>query len=70
MSACACSTTQSKAGLRARPLEARPDRGAGLIWFVTDMRSGKEHEIAAEHDVGLVFIDSERQGLPVDHRAR
>src|SRR5438477_3600790 len=50
-------TTQFPGGLRARPLEARPDRDAGLIWFVTDLRSGKEHEIEAEHDVGLVFID-------------
>jgi general stress protein 26 len=51
-------TTQFAGGLRARPLEARPDREAGLIFFVTDLRSGKEHEIEAEHDVGLVFIDA------------
>jgi general stress protein 26 len=51
-------TTRSDSGLRARPLEARPDREAGLIWFVTDLRSGKEREIEAEHDVGLVFIDA------------
>jgi general stress protein 26 len=51
-------TTQAAGGLRARPVEARPDRAAGLIWFVTDLRSGKEHEIEAEHDVGLVFIDA------------
>src|SRR5438067_303549 len=50
-------TTRFAGGLRARPLEARPDRDAGLIWFVTDLRSGKEHEIEAEHDVGLIFID-------------
>lgn len=50
-------TTRFDGGLRARPLEARPDREAGLIWFVTDRRSGKEHEIESEHDVGLVFID-------------
>lgn len=50
-------TTRFAGGLRARPLEARPDRAAGLIWFVTDLRSGKEHEIEAEHDVGLVFIE-------------
>jgi general stress protein 26 len=50
-------TTRFPGGLRARPLEARPDREAGLIFFVTDLRSGKEHEIEAEHDVGLVFID-------------
>src|SRR5947207_15801813 len=51
-------TTRFPGGLRARPLEARPDRDAGVIWFVTDLRSGKEHEIEAEHDVGLVFIDT------------
>jgi general stress protein 26 len=50
-------TTRFPGGLRARPLEARPERNAGVIWFVTDLRSGKEHEIETEHDVGLVFID-------------
>jgi general stress protein 26 len=50
-------TTQFAGGLRARPLEARPDRDAGLIFFVTDIRSGKEDEIEAAPDVGLVFID-------------
>jgi general stress protein 26 len=52
-------TTQFPGGLRARPVEARPDRKAGIVWFVTDLRSDKEHEIEREHDVGLVFIDSE-----------
>jgi general stress protein 26 len=51
-------TTAFDGGLRARPLEARPERDAGVIWFVTDIRSGKEHEIEAEHDVGLVFLDA------------
>src|SRR5215510_14582280 len=51
-------TTHSAAGMRARPVEPRPDRAAGLIWFVTDLRSGKEHEIETEHDVCLVFIDA------------
>jgi general stress protein 26 len=50
-------TTQSRNGLRARPVEARPDRAAGLIWFLTDLASAKEHEIEAEHDIGLTFID-------------
>jgi len=50
-------TTQFEGGLRARPLEARLERDAGLIWFVTDLRSHKEREIEAEHDVGLVFVD-------------
>jgi general stress protein 26 len=54
-------TTQFAGGLRARPLEARPDRDAGVVWFVTDLRSGKEHEIEAEHDVGLVFIDAKNK---------
>ena len=51
-------TTQFAGGLRARPVEARPDRGAGLIFFVTDIRSAKEDEIEAAPDVGLVFIDA------------
>jgi general stress protein 26 len=63
-------TTQSGAGFRARPVEARPDRKAGLIWFVTDRRSGKEHEIEAEHDVGLVFIDAKENAyLSITARA-
>jgi general stress protein 26 len=51
-------TTRFAGGLRARPLEARPDRHAGIIWFVTDIDSAKEHEIEAERDVGLVFVDA------------
>ena len=51
-------TTSFPGGMRARPVETRPQRDAGLIWIVTDVRSGKEHEIEAEHDVGLVFIDA------------
>lgn len=44
-------------GLRARPLEARPDRGASAIWFVTDVRGAKDDEVAAHAEVCLVFID-------------
>ena len=63
-------TTQFLGDLRARPLEARPERDAGLIWFVTDVRSGKEHEIEAEHDVCLVFIDADAKAyLSVTARA-
>jgi general stress protein 26 len=50
-------TTRFEGGLRARPLEPRPEREAGVIWFVNDLRSGKEQEIAVDHDVGVVFID-------------
>ena len=55
-------TTQFSGGLRARPLEARPERDAGLIWFVT--------VIEAEHDVCLVFIDAEAKAyLSITARA-
>jgi general stress protein 26 len=63
-------TTRFDGGLRARPLQPRPDRGEGLIWFVTDLRSGKEHEIQAEHDVCLIFIDpDEKAYLSITGRA-
>ena len=35
-------TTQSGGGLRARPLQPRPDREAGAIYFVTDVRGHKD----------------------------
>ena len=64
-------TTQFDGGLRARPVEARPDRSTGVIWFVTDLRSGKEHEIEAEHDVGLVFIHAKDKAyLSITARAQ
>jgi general stress protein 26 len=63
-------TTQFAGGLRARPLEARPDREAGLIFFVTGVHSPKEDEIEARPDVGLVFIDSKDKAyLSVTGRA-
>ncbi len=63
-------TTRFDGGLRARPLEARPDRIAGLVWFVTDRQSGKEHEIESEHEVGLVFVDAKANAyLSVTARA-
>lgn len=55
---CMLTTHRAGGGLRARPLEARLDREAGTIWFVTDLRSEKEHEIETEQDVGLVFVDA------------
>ena len=50
-------TIRAARGLRARPLEARLDRSSKLIWFVTDFRSTKDHEIGADHEIGLVFVD-------------
>jgi general stress protein 26 len=49
-------TTQFSGGLRARPLDARPDREAGAIFFVTDVRGHKDDEIAARPDVCFVVI--------------
>ena len=50
-------TTRFAGGLRARPLEPRPDLRAGVIWFLTDVRSAKDHEIEADHEVCFVVID-------------
>ncbi len=44
-------TTQFDGGLRSRPLDARPDRDAGAIFFLTDVRGYKDDEIAAHPDV-------------------
>jgi general stress protein 26 len=50
-------TTRFADGLRARPLEARPDRRAGTIRFVTDTRGAKDDEVAAAPEVCLTFVD-------------
>ncbi len=52
-------TTRFAGGLRARPLEARADRDAGIIWFVTDVRGAKDDEIDAAQHSGLVFYDAD-----------
>lgn len=63
-------TTSFSGGLRARPLEARTDRDAGIIWFVTDVRGAKDDEIGAAHDIGLVFIhEDDRAYLSITGRA-
>jgi general stress protein 26 len=50
-------TTQFAGGLRARPLEARPDRARGAIFFITDVRGLKDDEIAAAPDVCFTVVD-------------
>ena len=63
-------TTRFAGGLRARPLEARADRDAGIIWFVTDIRGAKDDEIDTAHDIGLVFVDEgDRAYLSITGRA-
>jgi general stress protein 26 len=64
-------TTQFTGGLRARPVEARPDRKAGLICFVTDLNSAKEHEVEQEADIGLTFVDASAKAyLSITGRGR
>jgi general stress protein 26 len=64
-------TTQFAGGLRARPVEARPNRDAGLIYVVTDVESPKEEEVEAASDVCLVFIDSsDKAYLSISARAK
>ncbi len=50
-------TTVSDRGLRARPLDARPDRKEGCLLFLTDARGSKDDELTRDHHAGLVFID-------------
>jgi general stress protein 26 len=49
-------TTRFSSGLRARPLQARPDRDKGTIWFLTDRRAAKDDEIKAFPEICLTFI--------------
>jgi general stress protein 26 len=64
-------TTRFSDGLRARPLEARPDRAAGLIFFVTDVRGHKDDEIEARPEVCFVVIDQDDKAyLSITGRAR
>jgi general stress protein 26 len=48
--------TRFASGLRARPLEARPDRDAEVIWFLTDVRGLKDDEVEADPNVCLTFV--------------
>jgi len=50
-------TTRFADGLRARPLDARPDRDSGAIFFLTDIRGLKDDEIAAHAEVCFTVID-------------
>ena len=63
-------TTQFSEGLRARPLDARPDRCAGAIFFVTDVRGHKDDEIAARPEVCfIVTVPKDNVYLSITGRA-
>jgi general stress protein 26 len=62
--------TRFDGGLRARPLEARADRGQNLIWFLTDRRGLKDNEVKAHPEVCLTFVyPKEKVYLSVTGRA-
>ena len=46
-------TTRFDGGMRARSMEARPDKDEGVIWFLTDHRGLKDNEIDATAEVCL-----------------
>ena len=50
-------TTRFADGLRARPLEPRPDRDEGVIYFLTDVRGAKDDEIEAAPEVAFIIVD-------------
>ena len=63
-------TTRFGDGLRARPLEPRPEREEGVICFVVDLRGGKDDEIERAPEVCLVLIDQKDKAyLSVSGRA-
>jgi general stress protein 26 len=51
-------TTRFTGGLRARPVEPRPDRERRVIRIVTDVRGLKDDEIERWPEVGLTVTDA------------
>ena len=63
-------TTRFSGGLRARPLEARPDREGRAIHFIVDVRGLKDDEIAAAPAVCFTLIsDVEKAYLSISGKA-
>jgi general stress protein 26 len=55
---CMLTTRTAGGNFRARPVAARPDRANECLYFLTDARSAKEHEIHFDSNIGLTFIDT------------
>ena len=55
---CMLTTRTTSGDFRARPVAARPDRANECLYFLTDARSAKEHEIRFDSNVGLTLIDA------------
>jgi general stress protein 26 len=63
-------TTQFAQGLRARPLEPRPDRDNSVIYFITDVRGLKDDEIEAVPEVCFTLTNhKEKAYLSLTARA-
>jgi general stress protein 26 len=63
-------TTRFEGGLRARPLEARPNRDESTIWFLIDKRGLKDDEVKSCPEVCLTFVyPKEKVYLSVTGRA-
>src|ERR1700734_3471281 len=54
---CMLTTRTASGDFRARPVAPRPDRANECLYFLTDARSAKEHEIHIDPNVGLTLID-------------
>lgn len=54
-------TTQSGGVLRARPMSAYSNHGENAVYFLTDVASHKDDEIARSPNVCLAFADSKGQ---------
>ena len=54
-------TSRDGNDLRARPMAAYFDRDSHTIYFLTDVESHKEEEIARDPHVGLAFADTSGQ---------
>ena len=55
---CMLVTKTASGDFRARPVAARPDRTNECLYFLTDARSAKEHEIHVDPNIGLIVIDA------------
>lgn len=47
--------TRTRAGMRARPMVALPDRKSSLIWFIAGTEGEKDEEIEADSDVCITY---------------
>jgi general stress protein 26 len=50
-------TTRFAQGMRARPMEPRPDRDGCAVYFITDLRGLKDDEIEAAPEVCLTLTN-------------